>query len=80
MSRFLGIAAVYVVMFLGWAGVGAFLLLAPARAGNMIHDNFGLFPEVRPNDWAKKIVLRAAGLGLLAFAAHFAFRVAAVAP
>ena len=77
MTRFLGIVAIYVVMFLGWIGVGAFLLLAPVRAGNLIHDSFGLFPEVRSNDRAKNIVLRAAGFGLLAFAAHFALGVAA---
>jgi hypothetical protein len=75
MTRLLGIVAIYVVMFLGWTGVGAFLLLAPIRAGNLIHDSFGLFPEVRPNDRVKKLVVRAAGLGLLAFAAHFLFAV-----
>jgi hypothetical protein len=47
MSRLLGIVAIYFVMFLGWAGAGAFLLFAPVRAGNLIHDSFGLFPEVR---------------------------------
>jgi hypothetical protein len=72
MTRLLGIVAIYIAMFLGWTGVGMFLLLAPVRAGNLIHDSFGLFPEVRPNDQGKKIVLRTAGLGLLAFAVHFA--------
>jgi hypothetical protein len=76
MTRLLGIVAIYVVMFLGWTGVGAFLLLAPIPAGNLIHDSFGLFPAVRPNDRVKKLVLRAAGLGLPAFAAHFAVGVA----
>ena len=76
MTRLLGIVAIYIAMSLGWTGVGAFLLLAPIRAGNLIHDSFGLFPEVRPNDRVKKLVLRAAGLGLLAFAAHFALGVA----
>jgi hypothetical protein len=71
MSRLLGIVGIYLVMFLGWTGVGAFLLLAPVRAGNLLHDSFGLFPEVRPRDRGKKTVLRVAGLGLLAFAAHF---------
>ena len=71
MTRLLGIVGIYVAMFLGWTWVGAFLLLAPVRAGNLIHDSFGLFPEVRPNDRVKKLVVRAAGLGLLAFAAHF---------
>ena len=75
MTRFLGIVAIYIVMFLGWTGVGTFLLIAPIRAGNLIHDSFGLFPEVRPNDRVKKLVLRAAGLGLLAFAAHFVLAV-----
>jgi hypothetical protein len=76
MTRLLGIVAIYIVMFLGWTGVGLFLIFAPLRAGNLIHDSFGLFPEVRSNDFGKKAVLRLAGAGLLAFAAHFAVDVA----
>ena len=58
-------------MFLGWTGVGVFLLLAPVRAGNLIHDS-QLFPEVCRGDRMKKIVLRAAGIALLGFAVHSA--------
>jgi hypothetical protein len=72
MTRLLGIVVIYLAMFLGWTGVGTFLLLAPVRAGNLIHDSFGLFPEVRPKDRVKKILLRVAGLALLAFAVRFA--------
>jgi hypothetical protein len=76
MSRFLGVVALYIAMFVGWTGVGAFLLFAPVRAGNLIHDSFGLFPEVRPNDRGKKVVLRIAGLALWAFAVRFALDIA----
>jgi hypothetical protein len=36
-----------------------------------VNENFGLFPEVRAGDWGKELLLRLAGLGLLAFAARF---------
>jgi hypothetical protein len=78
MTRLLGIAGIFVLMFLGWAGAGLFLLFAPVRAGNLIHDSFGLFPEVCRNDLYKKIILRLFGVALLGFAAHFAFRVASL--
>jgi hypothetical protein len=78
MSRLLGIVALYVLMFLAWTGAGLFLLLTPTRAGNLIHDSFGLFPQVRRNDRGRKIVLQVVGLGLLGFAAHFAFNIAAL--
>jgi hypothetical protein len=76
MSRLLGVAVIFILMFAGWMGAAAFLLFAPVRAGNLIHDSFGLFPEVHRNDHGKKILLRLAGLGLLGFAVHFALRVA----
>ena len=78
MSRVLGIVAIYVIMFLAWTGVGLFMLLAPARFGNLIHDSYGLYPEIRHKDWGRKLVLRLAGIGLLGFAVHFALRVAAL--
>jgi hypothetical protein len=77
MTRVVGIVAVCGAMFLGWIGVGLFMLLAPARFGNLIHDSFGLYPEVRGNDWGRKLILRILGVGLLGFAAYFAFRIAA---
>lgn len=78
MSRLLGIVAIYAVMFLAWTAVGLFMLLAPGRFGSLVHDSYGLYPEVRRNDWGKKLVLRLIGIGLLGFAAHFAFRAAAL--
>ena len=76
MSRLLGILALYVLMFLGWTGVGLLLVLAPARIGNLVHDSFGLCPRVAPGDRGKKLVLRLMGLVLLAFALRFALKVA----
>ena len=78
MSRLLGIAALYALMFLAWSAAGAFLLFAPVRAGNLIHDSFGLFPAVRKKDWGRQLLLRLTGAGLIAFAARFAFRIAGI--
>ena len=74
MSRLLGLVLVYAVMLLAWVGVGLFMLLAPARFGNLVSDNLQLFPEVGPGDWGKKLFLRLAGTALLAFAIRFAVR------
>jgi hypothetical protein len=62
MTRLLGIAGIYVLMFLAWTGAGLFLLLSPLRAGNLIHDSFGLYPQVRRADHGRKIVVQLAGL------------------
>jgi hypothetical protein len=78
MNRLLGIVAIYALMILAWTTAGLFLLLAPVRAGNLINESFGLFPEVRPDDFGKKTVLRLVGLGLLAFAVHFVLKIAAL--
>lgn len=78
MSRLLGLVALYVLMFLGWAGLGLSLILAPGRVGNLVHDSLGLFPPVAPGDRAKKFFLRLVGAALLAFAARFALRVFAL--
>lgn len=78
MSRLLGIVAIYAFMFLAWTGAGLFLLILPMRAGNLIHDSFGLFPEVRRTDLGKRLVLRAIGLALLSFAIHLALRIGAL--
>jgi hypothetical protein len=75
-SRVLGIGLIYLVMFLAWCGVGLFMLLAPARFGNLVHDSLYLFPEVGKSDWGKKLVVRLAGVGLCAFAIRFALGVA----
>ena len=76
MTRLLGPFLIYIVMFLGWTGVGLFMLQAPGRFGNMLHHNVGVFPEVQKGDWGKKLFARVVGAGFLAFAVHFAFRVA----
>jgi hypothetical protein len=67
---------VYVVMFLGWTGVGLLMLLAPARFSRLVHDNAGVFPQFGSSDWGKKLIVRLIGGGLLAFASWFAIRVA----
>jgi hypothetical protein len=75
-TRLLGPVLIYVVMFLGWTGVGLFMLLAPGRFGNLLHHEVGVFPEVQRGDWGKKLFVPLAGAGFLAFAVHFALRVA----
>lgn len=71
MTRLVGIVAMYGLMFLGWTAIGIFMLIAPARFGNAIHQSFGLFPAVEPRDTGKKLLVRIAGLALLGFAARF---------
>jgi hypothetical protein len=78
MTRLLGIAAVYILMFLAWISVGVSMLVVPERFGNLIHDSYGLYPQVHRNDWGKKLILRLIGTGLIGFAVHFALRVAAL--
>jgi hypothetical protein len=75
-TRLLGPILVYAVMFLGWTGVGMFMLLAPTRFGNLLHHEVGAFPEVHKADWAKKLFVRLVGAGFLAFAVHFALGIA----
>src|ERR1039458_283645 len=70
MIRALGIVLVYFVMLGAWVAVGLFIVIAPARFGNLVNESFGLFPEVRARDWGKKLFLRLGGLGLLGFAAR----------
>jgi hypothetical protein len=76
MSRFIGIVIIYAVMVIGCGGVGLFMLIAPARIGNLISDSFQIFPQVRPRDWGKKLLLRVLGMALLAFAVRFILRIA----
>jgi len=71
-SRLIGILVLYVLMFLAWIGVGFFLLLAPVRFGKVLHDSFGLLPEVSQDNRGKKAILRLIGLALVAFAVRFA--------
>jgi hypothetical protein len=79
MSRLLGIVLVYALMFLGWTGVGLFMIVAPARFGNMLNESFGFFPQVKDGDWGKKLLLRVVGVGFLGFAVRFAFGIVALA-
>lgn len=76
MSRLIAVVGVYGLVLTGCTGAGLFMLIVPARFGNMLHNSFGLFPEVHPGDAGKKLILRAAGTALLAFAARFAWAVA----
>jgi len=76
MSRLLGVVLIYAAMMLAWTSVGLFMLIAPVRFGNLVHDSLLLFPEVNPGDWGKKLFLRLLGLGLLAFAVRLLIRIA----
>jgi len=76
MGRVLGVVLIYAAMLAAWSGVGLFMLIAPARFGNLVHDNLYLFPEVTPRDWGKKLVLRMLGTGLLTFAIRLVLRAA----
>jgi len=60
-------------MFLGWTGVGLFMIVAPVRFGNLVNESFGFFPHVKDPDWGKKLILRVVGAGLLGFALRFAY-------
>jgi hypothetical protein len=62
-------------MLLGSTAVGIFMLIAPARFGNAIHESFGLFPAVGPRDTGKQLLVRIGGMALLGFAARFALGV-----
>lgn len=77
MSRLLGVVFIYAAMMLAWTAAGLFMLLAPARFGNLVHESLNLFPEVHRSDWGKKLAVRVAGAGLLGFAIRFALRIAA---
>src|ERR1700722_13209912 len=72
MSRLLGAVFIYTAMFLAWSAGGLFMVIAPARFGNLAHESFLIFPEIKPGDWGKKLIVRIMGLGLLAFALRFA--------
>ena len=76
MSRLLGIVFIYAAMILAWTGVGRFMLVAPVRFGNLVHDNLQLFPEINRGDWGNKLFLRLLGIGLLAFAIRLIVRIA----
>ncbi|HXP88400.1 MAG TPA: hypothetical protein VN841_26970 [Bryobacteraceae bacterium] len=76
MSRLLGVVLFYVAMVLACSGVGLFMLIAPARFGNLVHESLLLYPEVNPGDWGKKLVLRLLGTGFLAFGIRLVIQIA----
>jgi hypothetical protein len=75
MTRLVGFAWFFVIMFFGWMGAGLFMLLAPVRFGNLIHESFGVLPRITPHDRGKKLAIRIVGVALLGFAVRFAFGV-----
>jgi len=75
LSRILAFGFLYAAMFLGWVGVGLWMLLAPGSIVNFVRDNIALIGENRPS-CAAKLLVRLAGAGLVAFATRFAFRFA----
>jgi len=79
MSRLLGVVSIYVVMLLGIAGFSLFVIVAPGRFGNLLHDSLNLFPEVHRADWGKRLFLRGLGLALLAFAVRVVIRIVSLA-
>jgi len=74
-SRLLVFGILYLAMFLGWVGVGLFMLLAPTRFIRFVHDNVGGLAESRPRV-ATGVLVRVIGAGFIAFAIRFAFRAA----
>lgn len=79
MRAILFLLLIYVVMFLGWTGVGLLMLIAPVRFSRVVQDNAGVLSEFASGEWGKKLLVRLGGLGLLAFASWFAMRVADLA-
>lgn len=63
----------YLAMFLGWVGLGLFMLLALTRFINFVHDYAGGLAESRPR-MATIVPVRVMGAGFIAFAIHFARR------
>jgi hypothetical protein len=78
MTHLLKPAAPYVLLFLGWACAGLFMLVAPIRFGNLLHGCFEFFPQVRHSDCARKLTFRLLGVATLAFASHLVWVVATV--
>jgi hypothetical protein len=74
-GRLLVFGFFYAAMFLGWIGVGLYMLLAPASFVNFVRDNIALWGHGGPRS-AGKFVVRLIGAGLVAFAVRFAFRTA----
>jgi hypothetical protein len=55
MGRVIGIVAIYAAMFLAWTAVGLFMLISPARFGNLVHDSYGLYPEIGRSVWPGRL-------------------------
>ncbi len=74
-SRLLVLGFFSAAMFLGWVGVGLFMLLAPGRFINFVRDNIALMSD-RPPQRTSKLLVRGVGIFLVAFAIQFAVRTA----
>ena len=74
MSRLFAPIFVLGIQVLGSLLLGCFLLLTPVRAGNLLHDAFLVFPQVRRDDRLKKLCLRLLGAGLIVLAVKAALR------
>ncbi len=70
------LVAPYVVLFLSWTSAGLYMLVAPVRFGNLLHERFEFFPEVRQSDHAWKLTVRLLGAATLVFASHLIWVVA----
>jgi hypothetical protein len=73
-TRLLVFALLYAAMFLGWLGVGLFMLLAPARFIQFVSEHVALGDDRQRA--GSKLLVRVAGAGLVAFAVRFALRLA----
>jgi hypothetical protein len=70
MTHFFKPAAPYIVLFVGWACAGLFMLVSPIRFGNLLHGCFEFFPEVKQSDYTWKLTFRVLGAATLGFASH----------
>jgi hypothetical protein len=75
LTRLFAIAFLYLAMFLAWAGLGSFMLLAPRRFLMFLEENVISLTAGRPGE-AATLMVRVGGLGLFAFAVRFAVRFA----
>jgi hypothetical protein len=74
-SRLLFLGCIYAAMFLGWLGVGFFMLFAPGRCIDFVRDNIAVMTD-RPPQRAVKLLVRGIGIFLVVFAIRFALRTA----
>ena len=70
---FLRLLQIYLISCTVPLGLGAYLLIAPRRAGNFLNDAFAVFPHVEPEDRWKKLLYRGLG-GCLVLVSTFYIR------